>query len=117
MIKINLQFFGGSGSRLGGSTVRTNTNASVSATSTGGRVVEQSGGQWYGENDNGYAVSVLDGGRDDINMFRYGSRQIYEITYYTPAGASVRGTDVATTKAEALKRAKDYLKDTKDRQR
>lgn len=116
MIKLNLQFFGGSGSRLGGSTVRTGTSgASVSPTSTGGRLVNQGGGQMYGENDNGYSVSVLDGGSDPINEYRYGSRRIYEVHEYNPSGAQVGQTRYVPTKAEATEIAKKYLEETKNR--
>lgn len=34
----------------------------ISPTSTGGKIVDQGSGQWYGENDNGFAVSILDSG-------------------------------------------------------
>lgn len=114
MIKINLQFFGGSGSRLGGSTVRTGTTP-VSEYSTGGRLVDQGGGQMYGENDNGYSVSVLDGGSDDVNLYRYGSRRIYEVREYDPNGTQVGSTRYVPTKEEAVRFAKEYLKETKNR--
>lgn len=112
MIKLDLQFFGGSGSRLGGPTVRTTP---VSEYSTGGRLVEQGSGQWYGENDNGYSVSVLDGGSDDINLYRYGSRRIYEVREYDANGSQVGSTRYVPTKAEATEIAKKYLKETKNR--
>lgn len=43
MIKINLQFFGGSGSRLGGSTVNTSSTPRISASSVEVRTSEY---QW-----------------------------------------------------------------------
>lgn len=112
MNRIDLQFFGGSGSRLGGSTVRTTP---VSDTSTGGRLVNQGVGHTWGENDNGYAVSILDGGSDPINEYRYGSRRIYEVREYNPSGEQVGETKYVPTKAEATNIAKRYLEETKNR--
>ena len=100
---------GGSGARLraGGST------ANVSPTSTGGKIVNNGNGSYWGENDNGYGVSILDGGRDDINMYRYGSSQIYEVKQYTPDGTQVGQTKYVPTKAEATQIAKKFLNEHK----
>lgn len=100
---------GGSGAKLGGSTTP-NSNQNVSPTSTGGKIVDQGSGQWYGENDRGYSVSILDGGKDDINMYRYGSRQIYEVSKYRPDGSRYSEKEIFTTKKEAMDNAKFWIK-------
>lgn len=106
---------GGRGAGLGGggNASTPSTNVNVSPSSTGGRIVDQGGGQWYGENDNGYAVSILDGGSDDINMFRYGSRQVYEVSYHSNNTVNAKQTDIATTKTDAMRLAKKWLTDNK----
>ena len=96
---------GGSGASLGRRRGSGGSGVSVSPTSTGGKLVDRGGGQVYGENDIGYAVSILDGGNEDINFFRYGSRQIYEVRKYTPDGTQDGQTTYIPTKAEA-KRAR-----------
>ena len=93
-----------------GMAVRGTTNGtSVSTTSTGGRLVQQGSDQWYGETNSGYAVSVLDAGREDINLFRYGSRQIYEVTKYDDNNRRVGDIEYISTKKEALSTAKAWL--------
>lgn len=86
----------------------------VSPTSTGGKLVDQGNGQWYGENDNGYSTSVLDGGKSDINFYRYGSKQIYEVHYNSDTKVDIRPASYVSTKAEAKSLANGYLKETKN---
>lgn len=100
----------GSGLRAGAAGSVNESTSQVSPTSTGGRLVDQGGGQWYGENDNGYAVAILDGGSDDINMYRYGSRRIYEVHEYMPDGSKAGETRYVPTKREAERFARDYLR-------
>lgn len=102
---------GGSGASLGRR--RSGRGVSVSPTSTGGKLVDQGGGMLYGENDNGYSTAVIDAGRDDINMYRYGSRQIYEVHYNSDTRVDVLPTDYVSTKAEARSMALAYLKSHK----
>ena len=116
MIKLNLQLFGGRGS--GGGKGGGGSGGQVSRTSTGGRIVDQGNGQWYGENDNGTAVSILDAGKSDVNLYRYGSRQVYEIQRYNAPDAPIGLTEglpklYATSKAEAMRYAKGYLRSHK----
>lgn len=131
MIKLNLQLFGGRGSSGGGGgsggqakeqmqiqASKLSAGGQISSTSTGGRIVDEGGGQWYGENDNGTAVSILDGGKSDVNLYRYGSRQVYEVHRYNAPDDVVGLTDglpvlFATSKSEAMAYAKSYLKSAK----
>ena len=99
---------GGSGSSLRSGAGAPNANASP--TSTRGRIVEQGGGQWWAENDNGYAVAILGGDSSDINLFRYGSRRIYEVIEYDPSGRQVGATKYVSTKAEADRITREYLR-------
>ncbi len=139
MIRFNLQLFGGRGgvsngartaggygvgSGAGGSTGgatgvqaaagTANNNAVATAvkspTTTGGKIQAQGSGQWYGENDNGTAVSILDGGKDDTNFYRYGSRQIYEVNVYDNNGDPVGSKKIFTTKKAAMDFSKKQLK-------
>lgn len=87
----------------------------ISPTSTGGKIVDQGGGQWYGENDNGTAVAILDGGKSDYNLYKYGSKQIYEVERYESETAKANGAEdpkklYVTTKSEAMNLAKGWLK-------
>ena len=66
----------------------------------------------YGENDNGYSASILDCGKSDINLYRYGSRQIYEVSYNSDTTVGVKPTSYVSTKAEAKKLAQGWLKET-----
>ena len=84
-----------------------------SATSTGGKLVDQGGGQLYGENDNGYSASVLDGGKDNYNLYKYGSKQIYEVKTHKPDGTQDGSTRIFTTKTDARKAATEYLQSHK----
>lgn len=124
MIKLSLQLFGGRGSSggggggSGGQASKPSAGGQISPTSTGGRIVDEGGGQWYGENDNGTAVSILDGGKSDVNLYRYGSRQVYEVHRYNAPDDVVGLTDglpvlFATSKSEAMAYAKSYLKSAK----
>ena len=85
----------------------------VSSTSTGGKLVDMGGGQLYGENDNGFAASILDCGKSDINLYKYGSKQIYEVDYYNNTGKRIKPKAYATTKKEAKGLAQDWLNKTK----
>ncbi len=86
----------------------------VSATSTGGKLVDDGSGNLYGENDNGYSASVLDGGKSDINFYRYGSRQVYEVSYNSDSKVGIKPKTIVSTKKEAKQLANDWLKQTKD---
>lgn len=86
------------------------SKTAISETSTGGKIIQEGVGNWYGETDNGYAVSILDGGREDINLYRYGSKQIYELRKYNTDGTRNGETEYYPTKREATAKAKDYLK-------
>lgn len=85
----------------------------ASPTSTKGKLVDQGGGQLYGENDNGYSASVLDGGKSDINFYRYGSKQIYEVSYNSDTKVGVKPKSYVPSKSEAKKLAQGWLNETK----
>lgn len=130
MVKISIQYFGGRGSssgRGGGAnksaaptTQSTDPNAPnyVAPHSTGGKIVDMGGGHWEAENDNGSGVSILDNGKSDINFYKYGSKQIYEVMRF--GADSMRGlvpdppTLRVSTKAEAMAEAKKWLKQNKN---
>lgn len=90
----------------------------VSPTSTGGKIVDQGGGTWYGEIDNGAAVAINDLGKEDINLYKYGNKQVYEVIRYispteTDSGATDPPKQYAFTKSEAMNLAKGWLKANK----
>lgn len=90
----------------------------VQNTSTGGKIIDQGGGTWYGENDNGVAVAINDLDKSDYNLYKYGNKQVYEvIRYIGPEGYSSGATDppkqYAFTKNEAMNLAKGWLKSNK----
>lgn len=104
MLKLNLQLFGGRGS--GGGKGGGGSGGQVNRTSTGGSIIDQGNGQWYGENDNGTAVSILRSGKE------------YEVQRYNAPDAPVDLTEglpklYATSKAEAMRYAKGYLRSHK----
>lgn len=78
-------------------------------------------GQWYGELPNNYQVTISDGGKSDINFYRYGNRQIYEVDKLTPTtnenGVTTFSRDrkILFTKSEAIKEAKNFLTDNLDK--
>ena len=111
-MKYNIQLFGGRGASAGGAGSTTNT---PSPTSTGGKLVRQSTDQWYGENDNGSNVTINNAGRSDINFYKYGSKQIYEVDRRVADNATADNPPrfYATTQAEAVQLAKDWLKSNK----
>ena len=103
----------GSGSTTANSPVQ--AAPTVSTTSTGGKIVNQGNGQWWGENDNGVAVAILDAGKSDINLYKYGSKQIYEVERYESDEAKKNGAEdpkklYVATKTEAMNLAKGWLK-------
>ena len=117
-MKLRLQYFGGRGSGGGKASGGALPQNSISETSTGGKIVQQSSDQWYGENDNGYYVVINDTGKSDINMAKYGSRQIYEVDRGIPIDSKNIGATnpqrlYATTKSEAMQYAKGWLKNNK----
>ena len=78
-----------------------------------GYMKNQGFGQWYGENAAGYGVSINESGDEDINMYRYGSRKVYEVDTYGPTGRrSGGGRRIFETKGEAMSFAEQYLKDS-----
>lgn len=83
--------------------------AKKSETSTGGKIVDVGGGQWYGENDNGSSVSILDGGKEDYNLWKYGSKQVYEVQ---PVSKDLKWgeKEYYSKKSEAVAAAKAHLK-------
>ena len=129
MVKISIQYFGGRGSSSGRggaanksaaqTAQSTDPNAPnyVSSTSTGGKIVDMGGGHWEAENDNGSGVSILDSGNDLTNLYKYGSKQIYEVLRFVSDAMQGLVPDPPTlrvsTKAEAMAEAKKWLKQTK----
>ena len=144
MITISIQYFGGRGSSSGragkgggageantgpapqaapkvqNATQSTDPNAPnyVSKYTTGGKIVDLGGGHWEAENDNGSGVSILDGGKSDLNLYKFGSKQIYTVTrFYSDAIRSLvppMPVIRASTKAEAMREAKKWIKQNKN---
>lgn len=56
----------------------------------------------------------MDCGKSDINFYRYGSKQVYEVHYGTNTTAEIKPKTIVPTKAEAKRLANDWLKQTKD---
>ena len=105
------------GSAPAAQTQSTNPEASnyVSEYSTGGKIEKTGSDTWEAVNDNGSGVVILDTGKSDINLYKYGSKQIYEVQRYESDAAKANGADDppklhATTKAEAMQLAKGWLK-------
>lgn len=90
----------------------------VSPTSTGGKMVQQSSDQWYGENDNGSWAVINDAGKSDYNFYKYGNKQIYEVDRGLPDSqtqfADNPPTLYAYTKSEAMQYARGWLKANKN---
>lgn len=70
------------------------------------------GDQYWGENSKGFGASILDGGKSNINLYRYGSKQIYEVKFHFKDGSQAGTTKYVSSKAEATKMAKKWLKDS-----
>ena len=69
-------------------------------------------GQWYGENAAGYSVAINESGNEDINMYRYGSRKVYELDMYSPSGRQVEnGRRIFDSQTDAMNFAERYLRD------
>ena len=103
---------GVSGTKGGGNAAQqvAQNTAPISTSSTGGKIVDQGGGQWYGEIDNGAAVAINDLGKEDINLYKYGNKQVYEVQRYLPDGSETLQKQYAFTKSEAMNLAKGWLK-------
>ena len=104
----------GSGSSMSGGS-RT-SGGGVSPTSTGGKIVQQTSDQWYGENDNGAYVVINNAGKSDYNFYKYGNKQIYEVDRGEPTAniyADKPPRLYAFTKSEAMNLAKGWLKANK----
>lgn len=87
----------------------------VSEYSTGGKIEKTGADTWEAVNDNGSSVVILDTGKSDINLYKYGSKQIYEVQRYESDVAHLNGAEdppklYATTKSEAMNLAKGWLK-------
>lgn len=46
-----------------------------------------------------------------MNLYKYGSRRIFEIDYYSADGKKVKEKQYVTTKSEAIKLGKQFLKE------
>lgn len=93
----------------GGSGKSGKNEAEISSTSTHGKFQDLGGGQWYAENDNGSSCSILDAGKDDYNLWKYGSKQIYEVQAVDKDG-NWKTKERFSTKKEAMRAGKEYIK-------
>lgn len=128
---LDLQFFGGGGAALGrGGASAPAASASenvpdmvgylslgmtttpdgqvvpVSETSTGGRFVSQGGGQWYAENDNGWAASVLQAQTPS-------GETVYETHFHSRTAAEVRDTRTFSTRTAAQAAGREWLEENR----
>lgn len=105
--------------RKGKSGMSSGGGGQVSPTSTGGKMVQQSPNQQYGENDNGSYAVINDSGKSEMNFYKYGNEQIYEVDRgLSDAERNLPGVDnpprlYAFTKTEAMQYAKGWLKANK----